>query len=120
MASGSISVPVTPRGRNLRQSWMVWLWKRMPWFASRTEPSQIMAFRPLMPPNVFSTLTSPIFLLAWLLTCFTNSRLAGMTSLRVVFRSGSADEEYGRTCCMAAAMEGRLLEICDEVSRDEN
>ena len=47
----------------------------------------------LIPPNVFSTLTSPIVLLAWLLTFLSSSRFAGMASLRVVLRSGSEAEE---------------------------
>lgn len=51
----------------------------------------------LMPPSVFSTLTSPIILLAWLLTLLSNSRFAGIISLRVVLRSGSGAEEYVRT-----------------------
>lgn len=49
-----------------------------------------------MPPKVFSTLTSPNFLSAWLLTCLRSSRFSGMTCLRVVLRSGSDEEEYGR------------------------
>ena len=47
MASGSISVPDGPLGNSFWQSLMVRPWKRMPSFGSRTEPSQIMALRPL-------------------------------------------------------------------------
>ena len=46
-----------------------------------------------MPPRMFSTLTSPIVLLAWLLTFLSSSRFAGMTSLKVALRSGSEVEE---------------------------
>ena len=49
-----------------------------------------------MPPRVFSTLTSPIVFEAWLLTLWRSSRFAGMTSLRVVLRVGSLEEEYNR------------------------
>lgn len=35
-------------------------------------------------------------LLAWLFTFFKSSRLAGITSLKVDLRSGSAEEEYDR------------------------
>lgn len=45
-----------------------------------------------MPPRVFSTLTSPIFLSACVLTFFSSSRLAGMTLARVSLRSGSEEE----------------------------
>ena len=48
-----------------------------------------------MPPRVFSILTSPIVLSAWPLTFLRSSLLAGITSLRVVLRSGSEAEEYG-------------------------
>lgn len=47
-----------------------------------------------MPPRVFSILTSPMVLLAWLFTFLSNSRFAGIASLRVALRSGSAAEEY--------------------------
>ena len=50
-----------------------------------------------MPPRVFSTMTSAIFLFAWLLTFLRSSRFAGMTSLSVVLRSGSEAEEYDRS-----------------------
>ena len=46
-----------------------------------------------MPPRVFSTLISPIFLSAWLLTFLSSSRFAGMISLSVLLRSGSLEEE---------------------------
>ena len=48
----------------------------------------------LIPPMAFSTLTSPMTLLPCsLLTFFNSSRLAGITSFRVAFRSGSDVEE---------------------------
>ena len=49
-----------------------------------------------MPPSVFSTLTSPIVLLAWLLTFLRSSRFAGIASFKVVLRSGSEAEENFR------------------------
>lgn len=45
-----------------------------------------------MPPSVFSTLTWPMTLSEWDLTFLRSSRLAGMTSRRVDFRSGSEVE----------------------------
>ena len=48
-----------------------------------------------MPPRVFSILTSPILVAPAALTFLSSSRLAGMHSLRTVFRSGSLEEEYG-------------------------
>lgn len=47
----------------------------------------------LIPPSVFSTLTSPIGLLAWPLTFLSNSRFAGKTCRSVALRSGSSAEE---------------------------
>ena len=48
-------------------------------------------------------LISPIFLSAWLLTCFSSSRFSGIASRRVVLRSGSEAEAYVRrrtgACC---------------------
>lgn len=82
----------------------------MPSFASRTEPSQTMALRPRMPPRVFSTLTSPMTLSEWALTFFRSSRLAGMTCLRVVLRSGSEEEEYWRALRAERAAKG-LFEL---------
>lgn len=58
----------------------------------------------LIPPSVFSTLTSPIFLSAWFFTFFSSSRFAGMISLSVVLRSGSEAEEYVRSIGVAAGM----------------
>lgn len=54
-----------------------------------------------MPPMACPTWTSPITLSERLLTFLKSSRFAGMTSFRVVFRSGSLDVEYAR-----AATEG--------------
>lgn len=48
-----------------------------------------------MPPRVFSTLTSPMTAELWDLTFLRSSRFSGMTSLRVVLRSGSEEDEYG-------------------------
>ena len=48
----------------------------------------------LIPPMVFSTFTSPITLLAWLLTFFSSSLFRGMASLKVLLRSGSATDAY--------------------------
>ena len=47
MASGSISVPEVPLGRTFRHSSIVLPWNRMPSFASRTDPSHIIALSPL-------------------------------------------------------------------------
>jgi len=45
-----------------------------------------------MPPMAISTLTSPkLFCPCCVLTFLSNSRLAGMTSFRIVFKSGSDD-----------------------------
>ena len=57
----------------------------------------------LIPPNVFSILTSPIVLLAWLLTFFNSSRFSGIACLRVVLRSGSAVEERQRVLAVLDA-----------------
>lgn len=43
---------------------------------------------------VFSILTSPIVLFPWLFNFLRSSLFAGITSLRVVLRSGSEAEEY--------------------------
>ncbi|KAH0357762.1 hypothetical protein KCU83_g219, partial [Aureobasidium melanogenum] len=48
IASGNISDPVLPLGSCSWQSLMVRPWKRIPSFASSTDPSQIMAVRPLV------------------------------------------------------------------------
>src|ERR1700753_2026320 len=53
MASGSISVPDVPFGSSFWQSLMVRPWNRMPSFASRTDPSHTIAFRPLLTMSVF-------------------------------------------------------------------
>jgi len=48
----------------------------------------------LIPPKVFSTLTSPIVVLPCFFTFWSSSRFAGMTSFKVVLRSGSFEDEY--------------------------
>lgn len=49
-----------------------------------------------MPPITCPTVISPIFLSAWLLTCFSSSLFSGMTSFKVDLRSGSTAEAYPR------------------------
>lgn len=47
----------------------------------------------LIPPSVFSTLTTPSSLSAWAFTFLSSSRFAGRTFLKVSLRSGSDDDE---------------------------
>src|ERR1700722_7604840 len=96
MDSGSISVPDVPLGSSFWQSVMVRPWKRIPSSASRTLPSQTIDLRVRMPPMTWETVTSPILVSPFALTCFKSSRFSGMISRRVVFRSGSAEEERRR------------------------
>lgn len=50
----------------------------------------------LIPPRVFSILTSPITLSPCALTFLRSSRLAGMSSARVSLRDGSEPVAYPR------------------------
>lgn len=92
---------------------MVFPWNRIPSLASKTLPSHTMDFIVRIPPMTIPTLMSPIFLSAWLFTSFNNSLLAGMRSLRVDLRSGSAEAYVRRRHgCVRAADFLNALKAC--------